>query len=542
MPVAVVPDYGLDVEAGYGIQVAVLQRIAAHLHVLAEEFHVAHGGEEAHLGGIQFHVYGIGRILQRIRLHRAFPFALAVGDNSLSFRGFTFLPAGQQRLLGRGLFRGTALALLLGLGSSLGLGVGIVLRGFLGSLCSLLGGLAAVSVHGILVHRPYPSLRDLFHVVGDVAHLVGDVAYGIGTHVQGVYLVLVVLLLRAHGHRGLPLHGHEGEGVLIEDVVGHSGHVAGRILDMGVAQQEHVLRDAVEKQRIRPGLLLLGKAVDVLLEEEYLVGAVVPAPAGGKHVPVLPEVHVGYEIGCLALAVVDEVGGLHEHGIRVHVDLVLEGEQLLGALVGAFAALDDLAVLVPHRPAAAEDGDTVLGIVVQVAGAQDVVFLVAELDGPAAELRQVVVDVVVQLLAGQHRLVLDELHVPPAVDDLAVHVPHGGVADEVGAVMQEGRLHRLAVVAAEFFYEFDGMCLHQAHERVRLRLLLRKRRPGGQQQQCREGEGYSSLNFFAHPARENSQSLKRGSMVMYVLSILSSMNLSMASICLAFFTICSSVV
>ena len=60
LPVALVPDHRILVEAGDGIQVAVAQGVAADLHVLAEDADVAGGEQEADLGGVAGDGEGVG--------------------------------------------------------------------------------------------------------------------------------------------------------------------------------------------------------------------------------------------------------------------------------------------------------------------------------------------------------------------------------------------------------------------------------------------------------------------------------------------------
>ena len=149
-------------------------------------------------------------------------------------------------------------------------------------------------------------------------------------------------------------------------------------------------------------------------------------------------------------------------------------EDLGLGVVGAVVALDQLAVLVAHRAAVLEDGDGVLGVVVQVAGAQGVAVLVLELDHGAPELGQVIVDEVVQLLAGQHRLVLQDADVAEGLDDMDVHVPVGRVADQVRLVVEEARRSDdLPVVAALLLDQLRGLGAHQAHKAVRGLLAVR---------------------------------------------------------------------
>ena len=208
--------------------------------------------------------------------------------------------------------------------------------------------------------------------------------------------------------------------------------------------------------------------MDLPLEEERVLLALVPARAGREHVFVFPEIDGGAEIRPFAVGVVVKQVGAHEHGVREHVDVAGEGEQPAPVVVGPVHALDDLPVGAQHRGAALEDGEAVLRVVVQDARAQDVVLLVAQLDHRAAELREALVDEVVQLLAGQDRLALRQADVAEAVDDLVVHVPEGRVAGKIGAVVQEGRLHRLTREPAVHLHLLQEAGVEQTYQRIRL--------------------------------------------------------------------------
>ena len=251
----------------------------------------------------------------------------------------------------------------------------------------------------------------------------------------------------------------------------------------------------------------------VVAEEEQFLVALVPPAAGGEHVAVFPEIDFRAEVGPGCFGVIVQQGGPDEDRIREHVDVAHEREQAEGVGIGSVVALDDLAVLADHGRAAPEDGDTVLGVVVEDAGAQDIVALVAQLHHAAAELRQVLVDQVVQRLAGQHGLALHQLDVAVAIDQLVIHAPEGGVADEIGAVVQECGGNGLARHPAVRLHLLEVLGVQQAYQRIRL--------PGsglgGQRQRADQqdrAENQSFLTFSDHPFLEKSQSPNRGSMMM----------------------------
>ena len=139
-------------------------------------------------------------------------------------------------------------------------------------------------------------------------------------------------------------------------------------------------------------------------------------------------------------------------------------------------------------------------------------LLVFHLDQGAAGLDEVLVDEVVHLVGGEDGAFLHHPHIAPGVDDAGVHIPEGGIADEIGVVVEEGGVDGLAVVDAEFLYELQGLCLDEAHQTVFL-LSFFLGRQACAQQQC-QGKGNYFLTFSFHPSREKSQSAKIGSIMM----------------------------
>ena len=346
--------------------------------------------------------------------------------------------------------------------------------------------------------------------------------------------VALAVLFRPQGDRGLVPKGHPGERVFIEQIVGHGRNTAGRVLKLGRTEHQHVAGNAEIIQGVAPAFLGLRQSVDITFEEEHLGPALVPASVGGEHVVLLvPEIDIGSEPGFLRCGIIFESRGLDEHGIGEHVDVPLEEELLVGVVVPSVVTLDYLSVLAPHRRPAREHGDAVLGVVVEDFRPQYVLLLVAQLHDGAAELREVVVYQIVELLAREFGFALDQPHVPDAMYDAAVHIPHRAVADKIGSVMQEGRAHGLAHEPVLLrLLLFDELRAYETDQRIRLLGAGPSRQRTAGRQKQRGGKNQSSfLTFPAHPFREKSQSPNRGSMTMYVESILSSRNLSMASIC-----------
>ena len=194
--------------------------------------------------------------------------------------------------------------------------------------------------------------------------------------------------------------------------------------------------------------------MDIVIEKKELPVAVVPARVRRKHIPVLPGICLGAEDRAVLVRVVDYARGPDEYAVSEHVDVVGEGEGLERGVISSAEALDDLTVLVPHRPASFEYGDAVLGVVVQKPGSQEVAVLVLELHERSPELGKVLVYEIDHTVAGQDCGLLEYLHVAYRLDLLDVHVPEGGVAEQEGIVVQKTRRPgHLAVVDAAFLNE-----------------------------------------------------------------------------------------
>ena len=79
-------------------------------------------------------------------------------------------------------------------------------------------------------------------------------------------------------------------------------------------------------------------------------------------------------------------------------------------------------------------------------GAEGVAVLVFKLHEGSAGLDQIVVDHVIHLVGREDGALLHDAHVAPGVDYAGIHIPEGRIADEVGVVVEEGRVDGLAVV------------------------------------------------------------------------------------------------
>ena len=200
-------------------------------------------------------------------------------------------------------------------------------------------------------------------------------------------------------------------------------NISGSIRNLGIAQHIHVHRIPVKIQGIAPPLLHVGHHMDIIVEKEHFPASVIPSGICRKHILVFPGIGTVAECGKIPVGFVFKTGGLHEDRIRKHVHVLSKGEQLYLGFIFSGLALDYLSVLVLHRAAAAENGDTVLGVVIKIPGPEDIVVLVPELHHIAPELRQVPVDIVDHLLALEFGLFLDYLYIAYGVYNLRIHVP-----------------------------------------------------------------------------------------------------------------------
>ena len=123
--------------------------------------------------------------------------------------------------------------------------------------------------------------------------------------------------------------------------------------------------------------------------------------------------------------------------VEIDFDPVFKSEEALLAVIGAVGAFDHIAVAVFHRAAALKHGHTVFRIVDQTFRTEDVAVLVEEFHEGTFEDGAVFINPVGHLVAAEHRLVLDDLDVAVRLDEAGVHVPGGGIAKQIGVVVQE---------------------------------------------------------------------------------------------------------
>ena len=168
-----------------------------------------------------------------------------------------------------------------------------------------------------------------------------------------------------------------------------------------------------------------------------LVPPVIPSRIGPQETVPAPGVGILSEIGFLFFREIAQGLGLEFDGIHIDLHALLESEQALLSVISSAAAFNDAAVLVLERAAILENGDTVLGIVVQARGAEGVAILVEEFHQRTAELSTAFVDPVKHLVALEHRLVLDHLDIAVRLDELGIHVPGSGIAQQIGIIVQE---------------------------------------------------------------------------------------------------------
>ena len=270
-------------------------------------------------------------------------------------------------------------------------------------------------------------------------------------------------------------------------MVAHVDALVGGVEHLGVAQQVGRTALLVVVQLVGPGIV-------ALVEQEHVVGelhhpgrAVVPARIGPQEALVAPDIGVPPEMGPFLVVEIPQILRLDLERVHVELHASLESKEPLLRIVRAVAALDHVAVLVLERAPELEPGHAVLGVVGQALGAQRVAVLVEEFHQRTAEQGPVLIDPVEHLLALEHRLVLDELHVAIGLDEAAVHVPGRGVAQQVGVVVEEtGMALHQAVVAAELLVLFGPFGLEQAEQAVFRCLLGPERRTAAQKEQHRQ--------------------------------------------------------
>ncbi len=129
-----------------------------------------------------------------------------------------------------------------------------------------------------------------------------------------------------------------------------------------------------------------------------------------------------------------------------------------------------------------------------------------------AEAGKILINEIIEFIAGKYSLILHQTHITLAVDNFGTHVPQGRITHKESAVVKKRGFHRFPVIIVPvFLYEFYRLGIQQTYKRVRLRGLLCGHSLAGEKQQ--DDERQSSWNFVDHPGSLNSQSRKRGSMI-----------------------------
>ena len=216
--------------------------------------------------------------------------------------------------------------------------------------------------------------------------------------------------------------------------------------------------------------------MDFAPEEKDFTHSVVPALFGRKQALLVPGIDAPREFSQVGVAVVKQLRSLDKHGVREHIHVLREGEQLYLGFVLAVYALDNLPCVVAHCTAVHKNGHGILGVVVKVAGAEHISLLVFQLDEGSPELGKVFIYEICELVAGKAGVVLDYADVPDTVDNRRIHVPECSVAEEISVVVQKARRPRyLAVILAVAFNLLHLPGAYQANKRVAFLLVLRLR-------------------------------------------------------------------
>ena len=274
---------------------------------------------------------------------------------------------------------------------------------------------------------------------GDITARNGIYIERVGTAVERVDHVVFVLAEEDDGR----ISGHQaafGEGILRRDVLQMVAQIdalvrsvehLGIVVEIGAGILLPVIHFA------GPGLIHGIEHEHVVGELDQLLGPVVPARIGPQEAVVLPGESIPAEIGLFLLREIPQGLRLELDRVEIDFDPVFKSEEALLAVIGAVGAFDHIAVAVFHRAAALKHGHTVFRIVDQAFRAEDVAVLVEEFHEGAFEDGAVFIDPVGHLVAAEHRLVLDDLDVAVRLDEAGVHVPGGGIAKQIGVVVQE---------------------------------------------------------------------------------------------------------
>ena len=170
-------------------------------------------------------------------------------------------------------------------------------------------------------------------------------------------------------------------------------------------------------------------------------------------------------------------------------------------------------------------------------------ILVFQLNKRSTELSKVLVNKIGQLFTCQDCLLLKNADIAPGIDYFSLNIPKRCITKKICIIMKETRRTDHLSVAGTF--DIHHLCRFrtQKHDETVLLLLFllsRKRNTSHKGKHRRQyilqetHQDYSVLrNFSSHPSRSNTQSLKRGSMTIYVVLILDFTNSSIASLDLA---------
>ena len=173
---------------------------------------------------------------------------------------------------------------------------------------------------------------------------------------------------------------------------------------------------------------------------------------------------------------------------------------------------------------------------------QGVMILIFKLDKRPSELSQVFIYQICQFVAGQDCLFLKNADITPRINDSRLDIPQSSITKEIRVIMKEScRTDHLTIASSLNIYHLSRLRAQEHDKAILLLTLLCCKREA-----CRKGkhanqydlkephQDYSfSRNLSAQPSRSKTQSLKRGSMTIYVVLILELIKSSIASFDLA---------
>ena len=342
----------------------------------------------------------------------------------------------------------------------------------------------------VIEHIFQPPFRGTDFFLGHIATRHGIDIERVGPRIERIHDVILVLPVIHDGRvagQQPALRERIGRRQILQ-VVAQIDALVDRVKHLGVLVEVHRAGSLVVVEHIAPGIVRRVEHEHVVGEVDHLVRAVIPARIGAQESVAAPHVGIPSEIG---LPLLREVA----HRLRLDLDRIeeefralFEREEPLLAVVGTLAAFDDAAVLVFERAAVLEHGHAVLRVVGQAVGTERVAVLVDQLDDLAAELGPALVDPVLHLLAFEHGLVLDQLHVAEGLDELGIYVPGSRVTEQISVVVEEARMPLdQAVLHAEPFVLFGTVSLDEPEEAVFGRfLLLGQEREAARQKQQQE--------------------------------------------------------